>query len=82
MGCCAVAERDPDVQPSTARHLVRSGRTIEVVFHHGDHANMEHLTPHQAHQLQAKLQMYLWALRVEALERDPEQADYEEPYHG
>ena len=77
-----MADRVPDVQPTSTRHLVRAGKTIELVFHHGNHANMEHLTPHQAHVLKGKLDMYLWALRVENLERDPEQADHEEPYHG
>lgn len=64
-------DQDPTVQPASDRLNLKRGRTVEIVFHHGNSGHYENLTPGQARALQAKLQTFLWALRVESLERDP-----------
>lgn len=59
----------PDVRPSSTRWDIRQGRTVEVVFRSASgHANVEVLTPAEAHQLQRKLVQHLDILRRENLE--------------
>lgn len=59
------------VQATSDRPNLRAGNTIELAFIHGNHANLEHLTPDQAHKLQRTLATYLQALQRQAVHQDP-----------
>lgn len=70
-----MSAEDPIVQRSSDRYSLRHGKVVELVFPHGNTAHLENLTLDQAHKLQAKLQVYLWEIRAEAMEREPEELD-------
>lgn len=77
-----MAAEDPIVKETEDRLEHQRGRSIQLEFPKGRTSHVLTLTPHQAHVLKAKLDRYLWALRVENLERDLDQADYEGAYDG